>query len=70
MKVEDIVMVVNDEQVLCIDVIMQEDVDGVPQTYSMTWAGVAHDVPLSIMRTDIRHINSSHYDELKIVSEM
>lgn len=70
MKVEDIVMVVNDEQVLCIDVMMEEIVDGIHQSYTMTWEGVAHDVPLSIMRTDIRHINSSHYDELKIVSEM
>lgn len=76
MIVEDIVRVVDQTQNLSIDVIMQEDVEGIPQTYSMTWEGMAQDVPLSIMRTSVRCISVDRdsdcccCDGLKIISEM
>ena len=54
MKVKDIVSVVDETQELSIDVIMQDDADGVPETYQMNWNGTAKDVPLYIMKTDIR----------------
>lgn len=76
MKVEDIVMVVDHQQELSIDVIMQDDIEGITQTYSMNWEGYAEDVPLNIMRTDIRGIRVDQYedgdsrDRFHIISEM
>lgn len=76
MKVEDLVSKVSGGQRLSIDVIMQEDVDGVPETYCMNWNGNASEIPLSITKTDIRSImievdcDGDPCDCFHIISEM
>jgi hypothetical protein len=58
MIVEDVFRVVNEVQVLIINVMMQDDVDGTTETFCMEWTGKAKDIPMRIMKASVTSIRA------------